>query len=108
MLDRITGMPCANCESAPAWLGPFCSNECRDEYEGTGAYAEPATLFPRAGLIQAEALRQHKAAQLPGQIDIWDACAEVAAEAAAVPFVWPLREGELFDVAELRGQLVLA
>lgn len=67
-------------------------------------------LFDRGELIEAEALRQHKAAQLPGQIDIWDACAEVSAEqAAAVEHVtWPSPLGVLFDVAELRGQLVLA
>lgn len=40
-LDNISGMPCANCEDAPADDGDlFCSEGCRDEYEGTGAYTE--------------------------------------------------------------------
>jgi hypothetical protein len=67
-------------------------------------------LFTRAELVQGEALRQHIADQIPGQIDIWDACAEVAAEAeVTAPVIeWPPPAGALFDVAELRGQLVLA
>jgi hypothetical protein len=39
--DMISGRPCANCEDAPAAPGDlFCEPECRDEFEGTGAYAE--------------------------------------------------------------------
>ena len=34
-LDYITGTPCANCECAPAAPEDlFCTDECRDEYEG--------------------------------------------------------------------------
>ena len=33
--------PCANCESEPAYDGDlFCSDGCRDEYNGEGEYAE--------------------------------------------------------------------
>lgn len=32
--------PCLNCETEPAFDGLFCSDECQDEYEVTGAYAE--------------------------------------------------------------------
>lgn len=33
--------PCLNCETEPAALDRlYCSDECRDEWEGIGAYAE--------------------------------------------------------------------
>lgn len=33
--------PCTNCESEPQTaVSVFCSDECRDEYEGEGEYAE--------------------------------------------------------------------
>jgi hypothetical protein len=68
-------------------------------------------LFSRTELVQAEALRQHIAAQVPGQVDIWDACAEAAQPAPIAPIApiaWPTPAGVLFDAAELRGQLVIA
>lgn len=40
-LDQVSGLPCTNCESCPAADGDlFCCDECRDEYEGTGQFAE--------------------------------------------------------------------
>lgn len=39
--DYLVGRPCLNCESDPAMPDDqFCSDECRDEYEGNGDYAE--------------------------------------------------------------------
>lgn len=33
--------PCANCESEPQTaVSIFCSDKCRDEYNGEGEYAE--------------------------------------------------------------------
>lgn len=33
--------PCLNCETEPAELDSlYCHSECRDEFEGIGAYAE--------------------------------------------------------------------
>ncbi len=128
MLDQITGRPCANCETAPARRGPYCSADCRTEYEGVGAYvddapyrplsrrgaapvcptAEDGALFSRSELVEAEALRQWKAEQIPGQLDIWDACAETPTEAdRAAAVEWPTG-GALFDAEQLRGQLTLA
>lgn len=41
MHDHFDGKPCTNCESAPAQPEDlFCCDDCRDEYEGTGDYAE--------------------------------------------------------------------
>lgn len=35
----LSGPPCANCESYPADSpSPYCCQECRDEWEGTGDY----------------------------------------------------------------------
>lgn len=67
-------------------------------------------LWDADQLRQAEALRQHIAAQIPGQIDIWDAVAEVEAETrlAAVRATWPAPAGVLWDAPELRGQLAIA
>lgn len=40
-LCTISGMSCANCEDSPAADDDlFCSDDCRDEYEGVGKYAE--------------------------------------------------------------------
>jgi hypothetical protein len=39
--DYVSGHPCCNCESYPRrYEDPFCSNECRAEYEGEGEYGE--------------------------------------------------------------------
>ncbi|QPB09584.1 hypothetical protein CPT_Sycamore_044 [Streptomyces phage Sycamore] len=39
--DNISGAPCLNCETDAALPGDlFCHPECRDEYNGEGAYAE--------------------------------------------------------------------
>ncbi|MFB9929188.1 hypothetical protein ACFORO_23035 [Amycolatopsis halotolerans] len=70
-------------------------------------------LFEVGPLLEAEAMRKHIADQVPGQVDIWEACAEVAAERAvaeSVPFVWPEPVGPLsFYVRdELFGGVVLA
>lgn len=42
MFDHISGAPCLNCETEPAAARGdlFCEPECRDEYNGTGSYAE--------------------------------------------------------------------
>jgi hypothetical protein len=46
MYDYIGGCgygsrPCLNCETEPAAPdGLYCEDECRDEFEGIGAYAE--------------------------------------------------------------------
>lgn len=35
--DHVTGRPCCNCECEPAEDGGlFCSQGCRDEFEGAG------------------------------------------------------------------------
>lgn len=55
-------------------------------------------LFEVGPLLEAEAMRKHIADQVPGQVDIWAACAEVAAERAVVepaPFTWPEPVGAL-------------
>lgn len=65
-------------------------------------------LFTHTELVEAEVLRQHIAAQIPGQIDIWDACAEVEGEPAEGGYTFPTPPGVLFDAVELRGQLVIA
>ncbi len=69
-------------------------------------------LFEVEPLLEAEALRRHIADQVPGQVDIWEVCAEVAAERAAVeptPFAWPEPIGPLSFYArdELFGGTVL-
>lgn len=39
--DHFSGASCANCESRPqASESLFCDSDCKDEYEGTGDYAE--------------------------------------------------------------------
>ena len=39
--DYVSERCCANCESEPAADDDlFCSDECRDEYEGTGDFWE--------------------------------------------------------------------
>ena len=70
-------------------------------------------LFEVAPLLEAEALRKHIADQVPGQVDIWEACAEVDAERAAVapePFAWPEPVGalSLYVRAERFGGVVLS
>lgn len=47
MYDYISERCCANCEDSPAYDGSlFCSKDCRDEYEGTRAYAENEHSYP--------------------------------------------------------------
>jgi hypothetical protein len=67
-------------------------------------------LFEVGPLPQSEALRKHVADQIPGQIDIWEVCAEAASECAGVtssPFVWPEPVGALYARADLTGGAVL-
>ncbi|WP_414936627.1 hypothetical protein [Amycolatopsis sp. cmx-11-51] len=68
-------------------------------------------LFEIGPLLEAEALRKHIADQIAGQVDIWDACAEVQAErAVAEPesFPWPEPVGALFARDDVIGEPVLA
>ncbi|MEV7092819.1 hypothetical protein AB0M80_08215 [Amycolatopsis sp. NPDC051045] len=70
-------------------------------------------LFEVKPLLEAEAMRQHIADQIPGQVDIWEACAEVAAENAVAepaPFAWPEPVGPmtLYVRDELFGGVVLS
>lgn len=104
MFDHITGSACGNCESYPAGAyGPLCSRGCRDEYEGTGAYAEP-DYRPVARRRAAPVLALEFAPR-PNQVDIWDAIAEVEAECDNAAPVY----GDEFGIIDLfgAGQLVL-
>jgi len=70
-------------------------------------------LFEVKPLLEAEAMRKHIADQIPGQVDIWEACAEVAAEHVAAeptPFAWPEPVGPmtLYVRDELFGGAVLS
>ncbi|OKJ98865.1 hypothetical protein [Amycolatopsis sp. CB00013] len=67
-------------------------------------------LFEVGPLLEAEAMRKHVAGQVPGQVDIWEACAEVAAERAvtdAAPFSWPMPVGALYARDDVTGAAVL-
>lgn len=108
MFDHITGSACGNCESAPAGAyGPFCSRGCRDEYEGTGAYAErdcqPVTRTGDASVMDlfgGELLGPQS-----HQVDIFEAIAEAElGNAPAAP-----RYGDELGIIDLfgAGQLVL-
>lgn len=70
-------------------------------------------LFEVGPLIEAEAMRKHLADQVPGQVDIWEACAEIVAEGAVVEpalFAWPEPVGalSLYVRDELFGGVVLS
>ncbi|MBB5853970.1 hypothetical protein ACFQ05_11735 [Amycolatopsis umgeniensis] len=70
-------------------------------------------LFEVGPLLEAEAMRKYVADQVPGQVDIWEACAEVAAERVIVepaPFKWPEPVGplSLYVRDELFGGAVLS
>ncbi|GAA1029751.1 MULTISPECIES: hypothetical protein [Amycolatopsis] len=61
-------------------------------------------LFEVGPLIEAEAMRRHVAGQIPGQVDIWEACAE----AQPAPFAWPEPVGALYARDDVTGVAVLA
>ena len=69
-------------------------------------------LFDTRELLAAERLREIDAAQIPGQITIDEAIAEIEQEATGEPAepvpVMPAPVGVLWTADEVRGQLVLA
>lgn len=83
MLNQITGSACGNCESEPAGAyGPFCSRECRDEYEGVGAYAESDYRPVSRTVEAAPMLELDLFGPRPHQVTIFEAIAAVEADVA--------------------------
>lgn len=64
-------------------------------------------LFDIADLRAAEQRRAIDAAQIPGQVDIFEAIADVEAELVEVAPVMPAPRYELLTTGEARGQMVL-